>query len=301
MITLLTGDNSFEIEQYVKGLTQDFDGEVEKIDADSINLNNLPDLLMGVSLFSQKRLIIIRRLSQNSSIWKIIADWLDKISDDITLILVEPTLDKRTGAYKAISKNGSIKEFTAWRDRDYLKAEEWVALEAKKRDLKLSKENARLLVNKIGVDQWQLFHAIEKLSDLGDASAENIENFIDSNPLESSLNLLDSAVRGDVPAVQKTLMAVKQNEDAYRIFALLSSQAFNMLTIYSSEKSDDISKDFSVHPFVISKLSPLVRKIGKGGVSKLIQILAKADDDMKSSKAEPWIIIESALLKITAI
>ena len=301
MITLLTGDNSFEIEQYVKGLIQNFDGEVEKIDADSINLNNLPDVLMGVSLFSQKRLIIIRQLSQNSSIWKIIADWLDKISDDITLILVEPTLDKRTGAYKAISKSGSIKEFTAWRDRDYLKAEEWVALEAKKRDLKLSKENARLLVNKIGVDQWQLFHAIEKLSDLGDASAENIEDFIDSNPLESSLNLLDSAVRGDVPAVQKTLMAVKQNEDAYRIFALLSSQAFNMLTIYSSEKSDDISKDFSIHPFVISKLSPLVRKIGKGGVSKLIQILAKADDDIKSSKAEPWIIIESALLKITAI
>lgn len=301
MITLLTGDNSFEIEQYVKGLIQDFDGEVEKIDADSINLNNLPDVLMGVSLFSQKRLIIIRQLSQSSSIWKIIADWLDKISDDITLILIEPTLDKRTGAHKAISKSGSIKEFTAWRDRDYLKAEEWVSLEAKKRDLKLSKENARLLVNKIGVDQWQLFHAVEKLSDLGDASAENIEDFIDSNPLESSLNLLYSAVRGDISAVQKTLMAVKQNEDAYRIFALLSSQAFNMLTIYSSEKSDDISKDFSIHPFVISKLSPLVGKIGKGGVSKLVQILVKADDDMKSSKAEPWIIIESALLKITAI
>jgi len=126
MITLLTGDNSFEIERYIQNKIHNFAGQVENIDAEYINLNNLPDLLMGVSLFSQKRFIIIRRLSQNSSIWKIIGDWLDKISDDINLIIIEPTLDKRTSAYKAISKIGDIKEFVSWSDRDYLKAEQWV-------------------------------------------------------------------------------------------------------------------------------------------------------------------------------
>ena len=301
MITVLTGENSFEIERALKDIVDDFDGEVEKIDAESINLNNLPDLLMGISLFSQKRLIVIRQLSQNASIWKVIADWLDKISDDINLIIIEPTLDKRTGAYKAIRKSGNIKEFTAWSDRDYLKAEQWVINEAKKQGSKLSKENARLLVRKVGVDQWQLFHALEKLSVFDDITSQIIEEVIETNSFENTLNLLELAIQGDITSVRRTIFNIKNRDDPHRLFALLSSQAFNILAIHSAENQKNVSNDLGIHPYVVTKLRPIAKKLGKGGISKLIHILIEADDNIKLSKVEPWILIENALIKITSI
>lgn len=301
MITLMTGDNSFEIERYIQNEIHNFAGQVENIDAEYINLNNLPDLLMGVSLFSQKRFIIIRRLSQNSSIWKIIGDWLDKISDDINLIIIEPTLDKRTSAYKAISKIGDIKEFVSWSDRDYLKAEQWVMDEAKKQGFELNKENARLLVRKVGVDQWQLFHALEKLAVLDNVTSKVIDNVIETNSFENALNLLESAIQGDVMVVRKTIFNIKNRDDPHRLFALLSSQAFNILAIYASENSKNVSNDLGVHPYVVTKLSPIAKKLGKSGIVKLINILVKTDDNLKTSKVEPWILIENSLIKITAI
>lgn len=301
MITLLTGDNSFEIERYIQNEIKNFNGDVERIDSDSINLNNLPDLLMGISLFSQKRLIIIRQLSQNASIWKIIGDWLDKISDDIKLIIIEPTLDKRTSAYKAINKIGDIKEFISWTDKDYLKAEHWAISEAKKQGFEISKESARLLVRKIGVDQWQLFHALEKLSVLDDINSQIIEDVIETNSFENALNLLESAIQGDLSSVRRVIFSIKNRDDPHRLFALLSSQAFNILAIYASENPKNISDDLGVHPYVVTKLGPIAKKLGSKGISRLIDILVKTDDNLKISKVEPWILIENALIKITAI
>ena len=69
MITLLMGDNSFEIERALAEIADNFDGVAEKIDGSQIQLSQLPDLLMGVSLFSSARLVVIRDLGQNKAIW----------------------------------------------------------------------------------------------------------------------------------------------------------------------------------------------------------------------------------------
>ena len=88
MITLLIGDNSFEIERALRQITADFDGVVERIDGSSLQLAQLPDLLMGVSLFATARTVVIRDLGSNKAIWSVFGDWLPRISDDIHLVLV---------------------------------------------------------------------------------------------------------------------------------------------------------------------------------------------------------------------
>lgn len=301
MITLLTGDNSFEIERHLKSLVEAFDGDPEKVSVENLTLESLPDLLMGVSLFSQNRLIILRSLSDNSRIWSIMADWLDKVSDDTHLVLVEAKVDKRTNTYKLLKKQADIKEFNTWNERDYLVAEKWAVDEAQKMGFSLDKSSASALVKKVGADQWELFHALEKLSLLEKVTPEVIEEVIEANTFESSLNLLEAAVKGDMKLVRKIVDDIKNREDPHRLFALLSSQAFNMLAIYAAEKPQDVSKDLGVHPYVVTKLSQLARRIGKHGITKLIKILVETDDNMKSSKIEPWILVDNALIKIAHI
>ena len=301
MITLLTGENSFEIERALSDIAFCFDGAAEKFDGETLSLAQLPDILMGISLFATRRLVIIRGLSQNKSIWPVFGDWIDRISDDINLVLVEPKPDKRTATYKTLAKKAVIKDFEPWTERDAMRAEKWVGDEAKKLGLSMDKKSIQTLVRRVGVDQWGLFNALEKLSLAGDASVETITDIIDANPSENVFNLFETAVRGDAKGVEKALHILKQTEDPYRLSALLFSQGFQLAAVANASKTDNVAKDFGIHPYVVSKLAPIARMLSRGGAAKVINIFAEADDDMKISRAEPWLLIERALIKIANI
>lgn len=300
MITLLIGENSFEIEQALAEITSSFSGDVEKVDASKLQLAQLPDILMGVSLFATARVIVIRNLSENKPIWSVFGDWISKISDDIHLVLVEPKPDKRTSTFKSLKDNVAIKEFQSWTERDIAKAEKWVMSQSKKHGFDIDAKNAQLLVRRVGVDQWQLFHALEKLALVDAVSADVIRDVIEPNLTENVFELFETALRGDVKNLKAMLGVLEQSEDVFRLFALLSTQVFQLAAVMSATKSDNIAKDFGIHPYVVQKLESIAKRIGKIGVSKIIKIFAEADDDMKISKAEPWLLLERALLKVAA-
>lgn len=301
MITLLIGDNSFEIQRAIDKIVSDFDGVVEKIDGSTLQLSQLPDILMGISLFSSARMVIIRGLSENKSIWPVFGDWLDKVSDDIHLVLIESKLDKRTSAYKALSKKATINEFLAWTDRDVFKAEKWVETEAVKLNIKLDKKCVQFIVARVGVDQWQLFHALQKLALTDDVAVEKIKDIIDANPVENVFNLFQAAISGNSKELKAMLDVLETTEDVYRLSSLIYSQAFQLAAISAAEKGDNPSKDFAIHPFVAQKITPLAKKLGKNKISKIINIFAECDDDMKISRAEPWLLLERALIKVATL
>ena len=301
MITLLIGDNSFETEQALLDIADKFDGKVEKIDGADLQLSQLPDILMGVSLFSTARTVIVRGLSENKSIWSVFGDWLPRISDDIHLVLVEPKPDKRTVTFKALKDNAIVKEFIAWTDRDYAKAEKWAIDQAKKLGFELNNKNAQFLVKRVGVDQWQLFHAVQKLSMVDSISEDVVKDIVEANPIENVFELFETAISGNMKQLKDKLRILEQTEDIYRLSALLYSQAFQLAAVAAAEKGDNVAKDFGIHPYVAQKLESVAKKVGKTNVNKIVKILAATDDDMKISAAEPWLLIETALLKIASL
>lgn len=301
MITLLTGENSFEIERFLGNITDSFNGNVEKIEGSELSVSHLPDILMGVSLFADKRVVIIRSLSENKVVWPVMGDWLSKLSDDIHLVLVEPKPDKRTVTFKALKENADVREFISWTDRDMTRAEKWVASEAEKLGISIDKKCVQTLVQWVGIDQWQLFYALEKLSLTDTITLESIKNIVEPNPVENVFNLFETALHGDTKTLGEILKTLEKTEDVYRLTALLTSQVFQLAAVASSEKSDNVAKDFAIHPYVVSKLSPMAKRVGKFGVSKLISIFIELDDDMKLSRADPWLLVERALVKVANI
>jgi DNA polymerase III delta subunit len=295
---LLTGDNSFEIEREVARIVDAFHTVAERIDGSELELRQLPDLLMGATLFATKRLVIIKNLSENKIIWPVFGDWLGRVSDDIQLVLVEPKPDKRTVAYKALQKQADVKEFKVWTERDGSVAESWVMAEAKKVGIALDTKSTHALVTRIGMDQWQLYHGLEKLLLAGDSSVTMIEAIIDARPSENVFNLFDAALRGDRQKVSDMLKTLELTEDPYRLFGLLSGQAFQLAAVAVAAPSDEIAKDFSVHPYAVSKLQAVAKKLGRAGAREVIEAFAKADDDMKISRGEPWLVIERTLLSL---
>jgi len=301
MITLLTGENSFEAERSLNGIIDSFNGNVEKVEGSELQVSQLPDILMGVSLFADKRVVIIRGLSENKFVWPVLGDWLSKISDDIHLVLIEPKPDKRTVTFKSLKENADVREFISWTDRDIVKAEKWVATEAEKMGITIYKKCVQTLVQWVGIDQWQLFHALEKLVLTDDISVDSIKNIIEPNLVENVFNLFETALRGDTKTLGEILKILEKTEDVYRLTALLTSQAFQLVAVVSASKADNVAKDFAIHPYVVSKLSPITKRIGKSGVSKIVSIFTELDDDMKLSRADPWLLVERALVKVANI
>lgn len=302
MITVITGENSFENERALTRILNASTVTPERFDGAMLELRQLPDLLMSGTLFATARLIVIRNLSENKTLWADFSDWLGRVSDDIHVVLVDAKLDKRTKTYKELQKVATVHESKLWSERDIAKAEQWVIAEAKDLGINMDKKCAQQLVARAGVDQWFLYQALQKLMTVDVITPQVIEELIEPNPTENVFNLLDAALRGNAGVVQQMVRTLSIVEDPYRLFGLLSNQAIQLVALVVGDKPvAEIAKDISAHPFALSKLSSHADSLRKSGVQTVIAALAEADNGIKTSAADPWLLIERALLKIAHI
>jgi len=299
MITWLVGENTFEVREALKALEASFGGTVERIDGSELTLARVPDLLMGMSLFSTKRLVMISDISQNSALWEKLPEWLPRVNDDIHLVFIDGKPDKRTTSYKALKAAANVQEFPIWSDRDTQKAEQWVEARAHTLGLKLERKVITHLVARVGLDQWQLAHALDTLSFLDTITLETVDDVVPPNIHENIFQLFETALEGKPVQVATKLDTLSMQEDPYALFALLSSQALTLATVTYADDTANPAKDFAIHPFVASKLARHGKRLGKNRVGQIIEAFAKTDADMKRSKAEPWLLIERLLLEVS--
>lgn len=303
MITVFTGDNSFEITRALGRIVDDFSGEAERIDGSELDLNQLPDLVMGATLFASERLVIIKQLSDNKAVWSVFDEWLGRVSSDVHLVLIETKLDKRTITYKELQKIADVTEYKAWTERDTAKAEQWATQEAKTMGCAIDAGSVRALVHRVGPDQWLLYQALQKLTVLDDITPEVIAEHIDASPAENVFDLFESALKGNTARVKQMIETLSLNEDPYRLFGLLSGQAFQLaaLTAADDRPSAEVAKDLGVHPYGLGKLASYARRLGRSGAKKVVAAFAEADAGMKTSTTDPWLLIERALIKTAII
>lgn len=298
MITWLVGENSFEVREALKAIEAEFGAPAERVDGTEVSLAQLPDLLMGISLFASQRLVAITNLSQNSTVWEKLPDWLPRVNDDIHIVFIDTKPDKRTTSYKALKKAAELHEFPAWTDRDISKAEQWVSARAQAQGVAIDRSSVQHLVARVGLDPWQLVHALDTLSLLDAITPESINQVIPPNLRENIFQLFETALEGKPQLVADQIKTLALQEDPYALFALLSSQAMTLAAVTYADDSANPTKDFAIHPFVASKLQRHGKKLGKAKVGQVLEAFAKTDADMKRSKAEPWLLIERTLVTI---
>jgi len=299
MIAVLTGDDSFELHEELERRIAGFFGVPERIDGTTIARHNIPDLLMGTSLFGDKRLVIIYDIAKNTEVMEMIPDWIDRVSDDITLILVDEKLDKRTLAYKALKNKAEIQEFIAWGDRDISRATDWVIQQAGARSVSLDKKLSRHIVEKVGVDKWKLSQVINVLALVEPPiTADVVDNTIVATPAENVFELFEAALYGKGNRVREIIRTLELQGEAYAIFALITSQVVQLLALSRASSQDSPEKDLAIHPFVASKLRQHARRLGSSHIERIAQEVASTDALLKRSSADPWVLIERLLLGI---
>lgn len=295
MISLLYGENDFELKKYLRKLISDFadKNSIEKIDGDNITADNLADLLSGVSLFSASRLVIIYDASSNKDVWEKLVDY---IQTDTQLILVESSPDKRTKTFKQLQKQATVTEF---KNKTAAELKNWLLSEAKSINLQISSSLAEKIINRAGSDQWKLTFALQKLAQLDEIDEQAIIDHIEPSAQSNVFALIDASLSRAPAKVHELVNEVSVTEDPYYFFGLFSSQMFQLVTLASSDKKPaEVASDLGVHPYPLQKLSSISRQLKENDLKKIAAIVAECDDQIKRSGAEPWLLIEQALLKI---
>lgn len=294
MIHLLTGENTYEVEHRLRQLIAGYEGDVERFDGETLSIDQLPDLFSGATLFSSKRLVVIKNASQNKSLWGVLVEWLEKgVENDVVFFEEHP--DKRTKTYKWLEKNA---ETFISKQLQPFEAVHWVQEEAEKKGVILSKATAEFFVDYVGIDQWRLESELEKLSLAnGKVSEETIRSLVEPTPQATSFELLDAALRGETHDMERLFQVVSREEDPYMFFGLLAGQIYALALVSSSKGSrlDDIAKETGVHPFVLKKVSGMATQVSGASLQTLTARLAELDAHMKSRAVEPWTQVYSFL------
>ncbi len=298
MIRVLTGTNRYSQEQQLAALAAN-GVEVELLDGSELSREQLQASTMAQSLFSQQRTVVLKRVSDNKALWSELPKWLENVAEHITLLLLEPTPDKRTSTYKWLSKHAQIESHDTWTEASTAEAMRWLVDHAKAHSVQLDASMAKQLLQRVGYDQWQLHHAVEKLALRPEGSSLSLQDIIDSSPQGSAFSLLEAALNGDKQMVLSLTDSLRRNEDPYRVFGLLASQVTQLALLSVAEVAvQTIATDTGSHPYSLRKLQPYVARLGQARVASITKRFASADKRIKSTDVDVWMVIEQQLLYI---
>lgn len=298
MIYLILGENAYKAEQELARLATASGVSPERLDSSTLTANTLADIVRGGSLFSEKRLVVLRQLSDNKPVFEKLAEWAGEVPSDTTLVLLEAKLDKRTKAYKVLTKAAQVVAADLLTERDTRLAEEWLRKLAAARKVGLSPGQVRDMVQRAlvagdrptsrSIDQMQLAQAIKALAGESKVTDDMIATLLPPAPGDTVFDLLDMAARRQTARVDALLAELERTEDPHRTLALIMGQWAQLVSVALADgPSASIAVELGLHPYVAKKQQELAQAFTSNELKKLTALAADLDAGSKLSQFAP--------------
>lgn len=305
MVITLCGENAFEVRQALDAVVAAFvqhhgANAVERLEGATTTTTQLREAVSAVSLFAPQRLVILKNPSANKELFTPLDELVSAVPDGSALVVVDGALDKRTKTYKTLKAKTDFREFAALSESQLLK---WMHQKVSDGKGEMTPAAARLLMEYVGSDQWQLAGEIEKLLAFQpNITEETIKKLVTPNLQASAFALLDAALAGRADATHQQLHQLRASSDPYEFFGLLVWQANALALVAAASKmsSTELASQSGLKPFVVQKTQGLVGRMGTAKVREIVETLATLDMQLKSTGIEPWLLVAQALDKITA-
>lgn len=298
MIHLLHGDNEFEKQAALAALVGDAD--VVRYDGEELTLADMQEITIGQTLFSQSAVYVISKLSENFDIWSRLSEL--PFDDDKTVILLESKLDKRTKTYKWLQKTAKTQEFVPLSDRQKPQLISWCEVQARERGYRLTRTQIGTLVDRLGFDQLRLSNFLDQLALTEKITDELINDLVPLARSENVFDLFVAALSKDYEMVHNIISYLESEsgvDGAYQTMGLLASQATNLVAlVLSGGDNKTVAADLSVNPYVLQRLSSSARTVDIEHLRRINDALFQADLQMKTTGVNPWLLIETALVKL---
>lgn len=314
MIYLLYGTNYFLIKREIEKIK--LENNIESIDVNNYNLentilDNILDDALTLSLFSQKKMIIVdnsyiftpsvRKKGLDHNI-DLLNKYIENPNPDTILIFVinEEKIDDRKKIVKLIKINGNVIEFNEVKNIDaFIKNE--------LNDYKMDAITINSFVNRVGDNSAIITSEIEKLklykNDDKIITKEDVLN-VCSEQIDVDMNeLTNSIVSKNISKSLKIYNElIKQGEEPLQIIIRLANQ---FRIIYQSKEltkkgysNKDIADILGIHPYRVKKALEISYKFPSKELLSILKKLSRIDEGIKMGNMDKNIALEQFILEI---
>ena len=139
-IYLLYGEEKYELEQKVQKIKKEFANLQVGVNLFYINNDNIDELanvIQGVTFFGSEKLIIIKNTNLKFNV-----ELLKTIDEDVKVVIIEDSVDKRLSEYKTLSK---IAECIEFKHLDERQMAQFIVDTLRKYNVKISFDDAQYM------------------------------------------------------------------------------------------------------------------------------------------------------------
>ena len=273
-IYLLYGEEKYDLNSKVEKIKKEFSSLEVGVNLFYINPDNVDELesiLQGVTFFGSEKLVIIKdtKLKFNVSL-------LNDIDEDVKVVIVEDSVDKRTSEYKTIDENQMV---------------QFIIDLLRKYNVAISFEDATYMQNVCGLDKQNIINELQKLViyvEQGGIVTKEVIDVVCSKTLNAKIfDVLDDIInkKKDV-AIKELDSLLKQKEPIVKIYIMLYKQFKQLYMIKALKQSGNTNyaQELGIHPFVAKKLAACADKYTEEQLKNII--FAFDDYDQKTKNGD---------------
>lgn len=308
-VYFLYGEEKEKIKRYSL-IIQKSKGEVDKKTyyGDDLITDELELSSKNLSLFEEKKLFLIKKSELISSKkWENILKTIEKSPAENSFIFESESLDNRKSYAKSLKKNSFFILHCAQPDRGSFL--QWANAVAKEEGKKISAAAIRSLMESGGLSISELSHSIKKIAlYIGNESEiiqeNHVKEIIYQTKPEIIFEYIDSIIqKNQKKALKQVLSLYRQGEEPIAIVALLGKQYRWMISILNKmqkkQRLEQISRELRIMPQLARKLITLCKQKGRNKIIEDMELLTKADKELKTSMKPPQLILDSLSIALT--
>ncbi len=304
MIYFLYGPDTYRSREKLRELVKNnSDGfNIQKVDGSRLSADELNKHIATNDLFSQKKFLIVEGLaSKDSKAKEDVVEFLRKLEFDNSsfLIFYDSQVDKRSVVFKVLNKKAD--EAYSFDELKPAEMDVWLQNQINQIGLNIDNINFNKLAISLGSDTWLAIGELGKLKAYkGDKEViyEDIDLLVRGKLDDDIFKLTDMIVNNNKREAVKLLKdQLELGSNEIYLLTMIVRQ-FRILIQLKSVNSADAARVLKLHPFVVQKSLPMVKKYSMEQLKDIYQKLLEIDLKLKSSKVSGETLLEKFILEI---
>lgn len=264
----------------------------------------------ALSLFAEKRLIELKLASakigkEGSQAVVECINIITSAPDPDTVLLVNaPRIEGKPAWVNEISSKGI---YVPIYPPDAHELPKWLIQRATSNGLRLSREAAELLAERVEGNLVSAVQELEKLALLASkdqtVSAELVETSVLDNARYSAFNMLDRAIDGESRAACKALQKIREEgTEGVAITGAIAYQVRTLLSLIEYSGRNQLAKGFKAQRVRFNRQKPLgiaLKRLTATDLENCIHLLGRADYLYKTGQTQiGWQVLEAIVLRL---
>ena len=321
MFLFLFGPDTFRSRRQLKKIIEKFKADrdpqglnVVRIDAERAESGAILGQMLTLPFLVGKRMIVIENLlaSKHDELRE---DILERIKNNTfpeanVFVFWEATDTFKTKSAKALCDRLSKEKFAQkFEEFKGVQLFAWANAEIKEQGGVVNRQALQYLIDATGSDMWRLHHVAHQLCAYKGAEEiriADINDFIDEKADDNIFNLVDAIV-GKQPKQVFAMMREQYNkgEDAGYVFAMILRQfriLLQLRDVFEREDnptSDALAGRLGLHPFVVKKSLPLVKRYTMDELARIYHELLTIDINTKTGRGDQSVLLDVFVGRVT--